>query len=68
MNSNVFVSVADSFPKAIKMWKQNMLCSCLSQEREKSMNTTNVKVNNTLLGEGFELWWMALYGILAVKE
>lgn len=68
MNSNVFVSVADSFPKAIKMWKQNMNCSYFSQEREKSMNTTNVRVNNTLVGEGFELWWIALYRILAVKE
>lgn len=68
MNSNVFVSVADSFPKAIKMWKQNMHCSYLSQERKEHEHITNVKVNNTLVGEGFELWWIALYGILAMKE
>lgn len=60
--------MADSFPKAIKIWKQNMNYSYFPQEREKSMYMTNMKVINALVDGGFELWWTALFENLAMKE
>lgn len=69
MNSNVFVSMADSFPKAIKMQKQNIHFSYLSQERKKEHeHMIKVKVPKALVDGGFGLCWITLHNHLAVKE
>lgn len=50
------------------METKHALLILFSAERKEHEHTTNIKVSNALVDDGFDLWWIALFENQAMKE